>query len=330
MATVTLTDRLIRQAELKPTAYVLWDQVQIGLCVRIQPTGTKTFKCWYRVGGRLRWYSIDRFGAVGLAEARQIARTIRARAALNQDPQADKLAQRSGDTLDNVYKQYLENKLKVGGRTKSWQQPDKLMRRYILPTLGARKVKDITRQDLWRIFDKLGNRKSLANQVMASASSVFNWAVRREIIRDNPCRAIDRHKTQASTRYLTNDEIRTVWPLFEDLGLYQSLVLKLVLLTGQRPGEVRHMRWEHIVTQRDGSKWWNMPGEAIEGIWPGTKNGKDHQILLTAPVVELLQELELHTKGFVFEFEQGSQRMHPDRADHLDLDEARHAEVPCS
>ena len=44
------------------------------------------------------------------------------------------------------------------------------------------------------------------------------------------------------------------------LGSSPSTALKAILLLGQRPGEVTHMRREHLV---DG--WWEMPGAAGSG-----------------------------------------------------------------
>jgi integrase len=67
--------------------------------------------------------------------------------------------------------------------------------------------------------------------------------------------------------------------------------LKLILLTGQRPGEVSHLREEHI---EDG--WWTMPGEPVPALsWPGTKNGQTHRIWLPKPAQELLPAFNART-----------------------------------
>src|SRR5439155_5593162 len=82
-----------------------------------------------------------------------------------------------------------------------------------------------------------------------------------------------------------------------DAGLVRGTALKTLLLLGQRPGEVRCMRREHIV---DG--WWEMPGEPMAALgWPGTKNHQSHRVWLPAPVLQLLAELDDGAKaGFVF------------------------------
>jgi integrase len=62
--------------------------------------------------------------------------------------------------------------------------------------------------------------------------------------------------------------------------------LKAILLTGQRPGEVAHMRREHIV---DG--WWQMPGEPNHKLnWPGTKNGASHRVWLSSAARSVIAE----------------------------------------
>src|SRR5260221_9585060 len=67
----------------------------------------------------------------------------------------------------------------------------------------------------------------------------------------------------------------------------------MVLLTGQRPGEVSCMRREHI---KNG--WWELPGEAVPELkWPGTKNGNSHRVWLPAAARELIGD---QTTGFVF------------------------------
>ncbi len=304
-----LSNGFIRNVKVQKRCFY-WDEEppvgQLGLGLRVSPSGNKTFVVQYRYQGRLRWYMIDQYGAIGLKEARAAARIIRARAALGEDPQGEKVQARKeareGETFEQVHRSYVENS--ASRRNKSWPQQDKMMKRYVLPTLGRRKIKHIARKDLRAIFDELtgAGRGALANQVMAAASATFSYAVKQEIIDANPVKGVERNKLSPGTRFLSNDEIRTVWPLFDNLGLYQSTVLKLVLLTASRPGEVCAMCWDHIDWDE---RLWTMPGAPTKG-WPGTKNKRDHDVPLTGTVLTLLRELdpagahELGKKGFVF------------------------------
>jgi integrase len=54
----------------------------------------------------------------------------------------------------------------------------------------------------------------------------------------------------------------------------------VLLLTGQRPGEVFKMRWAHLDLE---ARWWEMPESA-------TKNRVAHRVPLTERVFALLEE----------------------------------------
>ena len=292
-----LTDRFIANLPKPETRKIFWDTVQAGLGLKVMPTGTKTFIAVYRHGGRPRWYSLGRYPRIGLKEARQAARVIMARAAIGEDPQTEKMETRQGETLRELQQRYLKEHAR---RTnKSWRQADALMRGYVLGTLGARKAKDITRRDVRRIFNELTIAKVrpvLANQVLAAISAVFTWAVKQDILTDNPARGIDRNKTNGSERALSDAEIARVWPELDELGLFGATALRLILLTAQRPGEVCAMRWQDVDPE---ARTWTLPGEPATG-WPGTKNGRRHTVPLTDSAVELLREFDPQANGPVF------------------------------
>jgi len=112
--------------------------------------------------------------------------------------------------------------------------------------------------------------------------------VKQEVIAVNPCHGIDRNATTSRERVLADSELPRFWEAFDKAGP-AGIALKLILLTGQRPGEVGHMRAEHIV---DG--WWEMPGKPTAG-WPGTKNGQSHRVWLPQPAQALLSPAETIT-----------------------------------
>src|SRR5262249_4546403 len=69
----------------------------------------------------------------------------------------------------------------------------------------------------------------------------------------------------------------------------------------QRPGEVAHLRREHVVDER----WWDMPGAPDPGTgWPGTKNAQSHRVWLSEPVHELLPDV-LATPTRIDQLQQG-------------------------
>lgn len=94
---------------------------------------------------------------------------------------------------------------------------------------------------------------------------------------------------------LSDAEVPLFWQAFGEAGL-PGMALQVLLLTGQRPGEVARLRWEHLE-----SGWWQMPGapEPATG-WLGTKNAQTHRVWLPAKVREIIAELGDETSGFVF------------------------------
>lgn len=125
----------------------------------------------------------------------------------------------------------------------------------------------------------------LANQVLASASAIFSWAVRQEIVQSNPCSGIERNETKSRDRVLSDAELPRMWSALNS-GSPEHAGLKLILLTGQRPGEVAAMRIERVQ-----GGWWTMPGEPDGSGWPGTKNGMTHRVWLPKAAQAILSEL---------------------------------------
>jgi integrase len=160
----------------------------------------------------------------------------------------------------------------------------------------------ITRGDVKALMAKIAAPVA-ANQTLAAVSAIISWAITEEILPTNPCKLVARNVTKSRERVLADSEIPQFWSAFDGAGLVAATALKTILLTGQRPGEVAHMRREHIV---DG--WWEMPGDPVPALgWPGTKSGASHRIWLPGPVQALLAELsdDQTAAGFVFAGERG-------------------------
>jgi integrase len=108
---------------------------------------------------------------------------------------------------------------------------------------------------------------------------------------------VRRNVIKSRERVLADSELPKFWKAFDDLDPVRGAALKMILLTGQRPGEVSAMRAEHVV---DG--WWQMPGAPVGDVWPGTKNGESHRVWLPQAVQALLAELrdDDATSGYLF------------------------------
>jgi integrase len=271
----TLSDAFLRNIKPDPQrATMWWDDKLRGLVLAVQPSGRKSWKAVYS-HGRPRWYHIGGAQAIGLADARKLASRVMFQVAEGKDPVADRIAERGHGTFAELAERYLNEYAKK--HNKSWKQADFLVRKYLLPKWA--KLSSVTRRDV-EVMHASVEKPVLANQVIAAASAIFSWAVKKAIITINPCIGVDRNKTKARERVLSDAEVALFWPKLNP-------ALRMILLTGQRPGEVEHLRREHVV-----EGWWEMPGGPVLTLgWPGTKNARSHRVWLSAPVQELLPEL---------------------------------------
>ena len=289
-----LSDAFIQTVRPNPDRVeVYWDTQQHGLALAVQPSGHRAWKCIYTIRRRgARWYHLGNARAISLADARRLAGKTMVAVAEGGDPHADRLALRGQGSFEQVARRYVEEH--ASKRNKSWRQADALVAKYLLPRWAKLDIGSIRRADVKAIIAAIA-APVLANQVLAAASPIFSWAVRQDIIAANPCVGVERNGTVSRERVLSDAEIAAFWP-------HLSAPLKMILLTGQRPGEVAHQHRAHIVDER----WWVMPGAPDPRTsWPGTKNAQSHRVWLSDPVHELLPDVLAAAGRSTLQLQQG-------------------------
>jgi integrase len=288
-----LTELKVRKARTSGTASIIWDTVQRGLALRLQPTGGKSWYVVYSRQGRPRWLRLGNADAIALSDARTLAAEAMLAVARGHDPAAEKKTERGAGTFAELHQKYLDQHAKK--HNKSWKQADALIRRFALPRWGKLQAASITRGDVKAMMARI-EAPIVANQTLAAVSAVFTWGEREEIVAANPCKLVARNATASRERVLAPSEVPLFWKALNDVHPVDAAALKMILLTGQRPGEVAHMRREHI---KDG--WWEMPGEPVPSLgWPGTKNGNAHRVWIPQPAQTLLAGIGNAGIGYVF------------------------------
>ncbi len=314
-----LTDRFVKTVKPAEKRIRYWDTRRKGLALVIEPSGHKSWKVAYRFAGKLEWFNLGGADKVGLATAREATGKTLAKVTLGANPQSERRASKTRAKADTTFEavcdRFLAEYAKL--RQKAWEQGAALRKRYVFPKLGKRPIGEIKRADIRAIVNELTTVLGvpiLANQTLAAISAVFSWAVKQEIIEHNPARGIERNKTSSRERVLSETELPLFWRAFGDLWTAGN-VLRVILLCGARPGEIRHMRGRDIelgeFTLRDNSGrpyrarggWWTQPGEP-DGEWPGVKNKTTHRVWLSEPVVAIIQK-HMDGPGFVFRGKRG-------------------------
>jgi hypothetical protein len=163
------------KAQPQARAYLIWDTIQRGLALQVQPTGYRAYKLIYRYGNRPRWYHIGACDAIGLADARKIAAELMLEVIRGKDPAAERRTGRQAVSFGTLAERY--RKEYAMRKNKSWKQAAGLIDRYVLPTWKDIAAATITRSDVRALFGKIA-APIQANQVLAAMSAVFSWAVK--------------------------------------------------------------------------------------------------------------------------------------------------------
>ena len=295
-----------------------WDAKQEGLVLFVYPSGHRTYYFHYRTKKtkKQRWTPIANANSITLDQAREIALGHAFDVAKGGDPLGELQSARTVGSFNDLWKRYIEAKAHT---LKSFRQKADFINREVVPRLGKLPAEGIKRSDVQRMFDAITKRGALvaANQTLLHLQSVYSWGIDKEYITmdRNPCKGIEKNSTEFRERILSEIELPLFWAAAEHEGLMSCMALRMILLTGQRPGEVSQMRWEHLDIgehsfhnpkrgdyKRYGG-WWVMPGkpEAKTG-WPGTKNGKAHRVWITEEALKLVYEVAPDGKdsGYVF------------------------------
>jgi len=286
---LTFTDSQIKS--LKPTGKTLDIREAQGFGIRVQPSGVKTWFYIYRFDGKRRFLNLGHYPALPLTKARSAHRKALDLVEQGIDPLAAKQEKKreriSAPTVQQLSEEYIEKHAKPN--KKSWKADQRTLDADILPAIGKRKAKDITRREVVLLLEKIAERAPvLSNRVLALLRKMFNFAVQRGILNQTPCSNIARiHKEKPKDRSLSKEEVKTLWSDLDTLNIRAATrnALKLILVTAQRPSEVCEIRWEEI----DG-QWWTIPANRA-------KNGKEHRVYLSPLALELLGKPA--KKGFV-------------------------------
>ncbi len=134
-----------------------------------------------------------------------------------------------------------------------------------------------------------------ANRTRALVSVIFNFGIKKSYLPDefvNPCRNVDRPggKEKSRDRVLTRVELKKLWKELESIEEPVASIYRLTLLTAQRGGEVKAMRWSEL----EGDIW-TIPGEKA-------KNGQEHKVPLSRAVRAILERLREENEDPVWVF----------------------------
>lgn len=280
-----LTDAIVKA--LPPPASgnrITYDTDVRGFGCRVTAGGARAFILNYRTRtGRERRYTIGEFPAWKTSAARAEAAEWKKRIRSGEDPLAviedDRAAKTVADLCNRFKAEHLPKK-----RPATQRDYQSLIEREILPTLKHMKVSEVKFSDVDAIHRRITKRGRLhhANHAVAVMSKMFSLAIKWGWRMDNPAKGIERNQEQKRNRYLSAEElVRLTAALAEHEDQQAANIIRLLLLTGARRGEVQAARWDQFDLA---SGTWTKPGST-------SKQKTEHRVPLSGPARQLLSQL---------------------------------------
>lgn len=246
-----LSDRQIKA--IKPSDKHQYIADGEGLYLRVHPTGKKQFLHRTTTAGKTVWTPLGDYPQLSLSDARERVRNVV-----------------STDSVNEVYKIFDKRVLA------KYKRPDIPRSRFeldVLPSIGAKRVMDVTTQDVSKILDGILDRGSpiAANRTLADLKHFFQFAEARGYRSDDPTVKLFRKhvggKEKPKNRALSFDEIEALTAMLRSqvtgkrgIHVITAAALYLCLLTGQRASEVLWLMKN--ATPR--TKWITIPIEATK------------------------------------------------------------------
>ncbi|MFB3785072.1 MAG: tyrosine-type recombinase/integrase [bacterium] len=227
----------------------IWDEELKGFGLRITPAGCKSYIVACRVHGRLRIFTLGRFGVLSVDQARRMAREKLVEALQGKDPGEERQKAVLGDRMKDLCAAYMEKQSLP--HKKSWLKDRQRIDQYILPSLGNCKIESIRRLDIKNLHQRIGNQAPYqANRVLSLCSALFKYAMRIGMTVEtfmNPCSGVERFKEKSRDRWVTHEEMPRLWEAIErEPNRYIRAALQLFILTGFRRSELLGLEWIHV------------------------------------------------------------------------------------
>ena len=292
--TTRLTDAAIKKLPIPGSGNrVTYDSEQHGFGIRVTAAGARSFILNYRVkgSGRERRITIGSFPSWSTTTARAEARRLQQEIDRGADPLGEIEQQREAPTIADMIARYRDEhfpRLRPGTRYAYEMQ----LKKWIEPHFGKHlKVADVGFNDIDALHRKITEAESpiAANRAVSLLRGMFTLAATRwGWIAKNPAKGIVRNREHRRQRYLTGEELgRLTIALTAHEDKQSANIIRMLLLTGARRGEVQSMRWQDV---SDG--YWNKPEHL-------TKQKQAHSVPLSAPARQLLAGLD-RSGEFVF------------------------------
>lgn len=262
-----------------------------GLTFTLSASGAAAWVLRYRFGGKPRELTIGRYPDFSIVSAK--AEALEARAKIQQgidgarEKRRTKVEAAAAMTFRQLADDYMA-KVFPALATNTVTQRRRYVKKVILPKLGPLAAREVTGADIVSLLESVGrNSQSVADVVFTTVSEIFKHGIARHVVTSNPCATLSlsaivgKAEPKRQRLKLTAEELRALLPSLPSMGEQNALVVKILLVTCTRIGELVKAEWSHVNFER---AEWFIPDE-------NSKTGRGFTVPLAPTVVEWFKAL---------------------------------------
>lgn len=264
-----LTDILIKSLKVPASGQKThFDDALPGFGVRVSQGGSKSFVVMFGPERRLK--TIGRYPELSLADARREAKRVQVEALTAVAP----LPRHEPVPFDTARARFLADS-KLRHKERTYTDYDRLLRRHFS---YDKDIDALSRADIVTSIEKLAATPSEQHHAFVAIRAMMNWCVKRAILDHSQVPGLTFRSTTRSN-VLSDTDLKAVYHRAIATGYPYGSIVQLLILTGQRRGEIAALRRSWI------------EDELI--VFPAgfTKNKREHRCPLSPLAQALIKSL---------------------------------------
>jgi integrase len=286
-----LTDTAIKAAKPQDKPYKLADGH--GLYLEVMPNGSKLWRLKYRHAGKEKRLALGAYPTVPLQKARQRCQDARQLLTDGIDPSIQKKVEKDAQKAASLTFEVLAREWYAYNAPR-WAETTRYkanlyLENDIIPGIGSRPVKEITRPELVALVRGVEARGTLnaAGKIRQWLHQIFRYGLAKGVADANPATDLDVLAAPAKPPrhhpHVSFAELPELLAKVEAAKVYlpTRCAIRLLILTGVRPGELRAAPWAEFNLN---SATWTIPKERMKARRP-------HVVPLPRQTVAILRQL---------------------------------------
>ena len=270
-----LTDSALKAAKPREKPYKLADGE--GLYLEVMPTGSKLWRLKYRHLGKENRLAFGSYPEVTLLQARRKRSDARQLISEGKDPAQERKSTRQAQKVEGLTFETLAREWFAYNAPRWAESTTYKAKLYLendlIPGIGSRTLKDITRPDLVELVRKVEARGTLnaAGKIRQWLHQIFRYGLAKGVVDTNPATDLDvvaaparapRHHPHVALSELP--ELLTKCDS-ANINTLTRYAIRLLVLTAVRPGELRAAPWSEFDLD---AATWTIPKERMKARRP--------------------------------------------------------------